>query len=176
MPKARRPSGGRARSGCAPGPRWSGSMIRRIRTWPLLLDSHNWTPQHQPPLHSTVTFTKSAVPLPELAVSGREISRGSPVARLTIESIDLDEIVLEGVGPLELNGGPGHFPGSVLPGGAGNSILSAHRDRHFRRVGELGVAREYARKPGTASSSGPWSSAVSCRRTRRRSSRSRKRR
>ena len=81
----------------------------------------------------------SAVPLPLLATSGREIRRGAPVARLIIPAIDLDEIVLEGVGPVELNGGPGHFPGSVLPGDAGNSIVSAHRDRHFRRVGELGV-------------------------------------
>jgi LPXTG-site transpeptidase (sortase) family protein len=81
----------------------------------------------------------SAVPLPLLATSGREIRRGVPVARLVIPAIDLDEIVLEGVGPVELNGGPGHFPGSVLPGDAGNSIVSAHRDRHFRRVGELGV-------------------------------------
>lgn len=81
----------------------------------------------------------SAVPLPLVAMSGREIRRGTPVARLLIPSIDLDEIVMEGVGPVELNGGPGHFPGSVLPGGAGNSILSAHRDRHFRRVGELVV-------------------------------------
>jgi sortase A len=70
-------------------------------------------------------------------MSGREIRHGTPVARLLIPSIDLDEIVVEGVGPVELNGGPGHFPGSVLPGEAGNSILSAHRDRHFRRVGEL---------------------------------------
>jgi len=81
----------------------------------------------------------SVVPLPMLPVSGLEIPRGSPVARLSIGSIDLDEIVLEGVGPVELNGGPGHFPGSVLPGAAGNAILSAHRDRHFRRVGELVV-------------------------------------
>lgn len=81
----------------------------------------------------------AAVPLPLVAVSGREIRRGSPVARLLIPSIDLDEIVMEGVGPVELNGGPGHFPGSVLPGASGNSILSAHRDRHFRRVGELSV-------------------------------------
>ena len=90
-------------------------------------------------LAASVKRTNSAPPLPELAVSARELMRGSPVARLTIESIDLDEVVLEGVGPVELNGGPGHFPGSVLPGGAGNSILSAHRDRHFRRVGELTV-------------------------------------
>ena len=82
---------------------------------------------------------ESAVPLPLLAMSGREIRRGVPVARLVIQAIDLDEIVMEGVGPVELNGGPGHFPGSVLPGESGNSILSAHRDRHFSRVGELGV-------------------------------------
>jgi len=81
----------------------------------------------------------SAVPLPVVAMSGREIRRGTVVARLVIPAIGLDEIVMEGVGPVELNGGPGHFPGSVLPGGAGNAILSAHRDRHFRRLGELAV-------------------------------------
>lgn len=81
----------------------------------------------------------SAVPLPVLAVSGREIRRGTPVSRLLIPAIGLDEIVIEGVGPVELNGGPGHFPGSVLPGDSGNAIVSAHRDRHFRRVGELVV-------------------------------------
>lgn len=83
--------------------------------------------------------SSSAVPLPVVAKSGREIRRGAVVARLVIPAIDLDEIVLEGVGPMELNGGPGHFPGSVLPGEAGNAIVSAHRDRHFRRFGELGV-------------------------------------
>jgi LPXTG-site transpeptidase (sortase) family protein len=81
----------------------------------------------------------SVVPLPLVAMSGREIGQGSPVARLLIPAIDLDEIVTEGVGPIELNGGPGHFPGSVLPGDLGNAIVSAHRDRHFRRTGELVV-------------------------------------
>jgi sortase A len=81
----------------------------------------------------------SVVPLPLLAMSSREIRRGSPVARLLIPAIDLDEIVMEGVGPIELNGGPGHFPGSVLPGESGNAIVSAHRDRHFRRMGNLVV-------------------------------------
>ena len=85
----------------------------------------------------TQTLAQSAVPLPALAVSGREIRRGAPVARLVIPSIEVDEIVMEGVGPVELNGGPGHFPGSVLPGEAGNAVISAHRDRHFRRMDEL---------------------------------------
>jgi sortase A len=64
---------------------------------------------------------------------------GTPVARLVISKVSLDDIVLEGVTDAALNGGPGHLPGSVFPGAAGNSIISAHRDRHFRRLGELSV-------------------------------------
>ena len=92
-----------------------------------------------PTIHASTSGGASAVPLPVMTVSGREIRRGTPVARLVIPAIELDEIVTEGVGPVELNGGPGHFPGSVLPGDGGNSVLSAHRDRHFSRVGELAV-------------------------------------
>ena len=64
---------------------------------------------------------------------------GSPVARLVIPAIGLDDIVLEGVDDRTLNGGPGHLPGSALPGDSGNAILSAHRDRHFRKLGDLRV-------------------------------------
>src|SRR5258708_25850930 len=64
---------------------------------------------------------------------------GAPVARLVIPKIGLDEIVLEGVGDNSMNGGPGHFPGSSLPGDSGNAIISAHRDRHFRHFDQLGI-------------------------------------
>ena len=67
----------------------------------------------------------------------RAVALGAPVARLTIPRIGLDEIVVEGVGNRELNAGPGHLPGSAIPGVAGNSILSAHRDRHFSDLGDL---------------------------------------
>lgn len=67
------------------------------------------------------------------------IRHGGPVARLLIPKIGLDEIVLEGIDDEAMNGGPGHFPGSPLPGGAGNSIISAHRDRHFRNLGQVSV-------------------------------------
>jgi LPXTG-site transpeptidase (sortase) family protein len=62
---------------------------------------------------------------------------GTPVARLIIPSIGLDEIVVEGVGDDELNAGPGHLPGSPFPGDAGNAVISAHRDRHFSTLGNL---------------------------------------
>ncbi len=64
---------------------------------------------------------------------------GAPVARLVIPSISLDEVVVEGVGSRQLNAGPGHLPGSVLPGDRGNSIISAHRDRHFHRLDDVRV-------------------------------------
>lgn len=64
---------------------------------------------------------------------------GAPMARLRIPAIGLDEVVLEGIGDRELLAGPGHLPGTPLPGAAGNSILSAHRDRHFRSLDELQI-------------------------------------
>lgn len=72
--------------------------------------------------------------------AGGSFAPGSPLARLRIPSIGLDEIVVSGVGDEELNVGPGHLPGSALPGLPGNAVISAHRDRHFLKLGgvELG--------------------------------------
>ena len=64
---------------------------------------------------------------------------GAPVARLEIPAIGLDEIVVEGVDDRELNAGPGHLPGSAMPGARGNSVLSAHRDRHFRELDGVSI-------------------------------------
>jgi LPXTG-site transpeptidase (sortase) family protein len=65
------------------------------------------------------------------------IVEGAAVAHLVIPRIDLDEIVLEGVDGDELNAGPGHLPGSAFPGERGNSVISAHRDRHFSHFDQL---------------------------------------
>lgn len=67
------------------------------------------------------------------------IAPGAPVARVVSPKIGLDAIVLEGVGDDELNAGPGHFPGSAMPGDVGNAIISAHRDRHFNHVDALAI-------------------------------------
>lgn len=68
-----------------------------------------------------------------------ELPLGAPVAQLLIPRIGLDEVVVHGVGEAELNASPGHLPGTPLPGDAGNAVLSAHRDLHFRRLGQLRV-------------------------------------
>lgn len=80
----------------------------------------------------------SAAALP-ITGAERVEAHGAPVARLLIPRLGLDEIVVEGVEERSLRAGPGHLPGSALPGDAGNAVLSAHRDRHFSRLDELAV-------------------------------------
>jgi sortase A len=65
------------------------------------------------------------------------VATGSPVARLVIPRIELDEIVVEGVENAQLNAGPGHLPGTAFPGAEGNSVISAHRDRHFSELDHI---------------------------------------
>jgi LPXTG-site transpeptidase (sortase) family protein len=64
---------------------------------------------------------------------------GAPIGRLVIADIGLDEVVVEGIGDDELNAGPGHMPGTAIPGWRGNAVLSAHRDRHFHRLDEVHI-------------------------------------
>lgn len=74
---------------------------------------------------------------------------GAPVARLLIPRLGLDEIVIEGVDDFALNAGPGHLPGSAFPGEAGNAVISAHRDRHFSRLGAIGLGDTVITESGT---------------------------
>lgn len=84
---------------------------------------------------SVVSLARSTARSPR----ARDLLPGAPVARLRIPRLQLDEIVLEGVEGNELNAGPGHLSGSAFPGDKGNSIISAHRDRHFSRLGSVQV-------------------------------------
>lgn len=78
------------------------------------------------------------------------IARGAAVARLVIPRLRIDEIVVEGVDDYSLNAGPGHLPGSAFPGEPGNAVLSAHRDRHFARLGDIRVGDTILTESGTA--------------------------
>ena len=60
-----------------------------------------------------------------------------PVARLTVEGHDADVLVLAGASGRTLAWGPGHLDDSAPLGAAGNAVLSAHRDTHFRFLREV---------------------------------------
>jgi sortase A len=57
----------------------------------------------------------------------------TPVARLTFHDWK-PLVVLEGSSGRNLAFAPSHDAASVLPGDAGNSVISAHRDTHFREL------------------------------------------
>ena len=55
-----------------------------------------------------------------------------PVARLQLPQYGVDLIVLSGASGRTMAFGPGHVAASAPPGERGTTILSGHRDTHFR--------------------------------------------
>lgn len=60
-----------------------------------------------------------------------------PVFRLHVPAHDIHQIVLAGGSGRTLAFGPGHVTGTVLPGDHGLSVISGHRDTHFRFLEQL---------------------------------------
>jgi sortase A len=74
-----------------------------------------------------------------------------PVARLEVPALDVDEIVLAGASGRTLAFGPGHLDGTAMPGAPGLSVVSGHRDTHFRFLEDvqLGALIRVERPDGT---------------------------
>ena len=76
--------------------------------------------------------------------------------------------IVEGVSTDDLKKGPGHYPGTAMPGGGGNFVLSGHRTTYlapFNGIGELSAgeyAKEmaFAREKVTASDAPHWKAFV----------------
>lgn len=82
----------------------------------------------------TTTTTTTAVSAPPPPVEGEA------VARIVIPRIGVDKIVVSGVSRDDLKRAPGHYPGTPLPGQAGNAAIAGHRTTYgapFHRVDEL---------------------------------------
>lgn len=65
---------------------------------------------------------------------------GSPVGVISIPRIDVEWVIVEGVSRADLKKGPGHYPGTPLPGQAGNAAIAGHRTTYgapFNRIDEL---------------------------------------
>ena len=59
---------------------------------------------------------------------------GDTVAKLRLPRLDTTLFVVEGTDQKDLRKGPGHMPGTALPGVAGNCVIAGHRDTHFRAL------------------------------------------
>ena len=63
----------------------------------------------------------------------------SPIARLKVARLGIDEIVLSGDSGRTLAFGPGWAQSSAVPGTSGLSVISAHRDTHFAFLRDVRV-------------------------------------
>ncbi len=61
----------------------------------------------------------------------------TPLGRIRIASIGLDAEYAAGVQPSVLERGPGHWPGTAMPGQVGNAVVSGHRTTYTSPFGDL---------------------------------------
>jgi sortase A len=99
------------------------ALTQQFREAQLKSHSHPATtipdPQHTTPAAVQVAPTVAGPPA------------GSPVGTIQIPKINLAMTVVEGTDEAQLAMGPGHYPGTPLPGQAGNAAIAGHRTTYL---------------------------------------------
>jgi sortase A len=70
----------------------------------------------------------------------RRTHEGDPLGRLRIPRIGVSAVYVEGTATGDLRSGPGHYPGTPLPGERGTVAVAGHRTTYgawFRRINQL---------------------------------------
>jgi sortase A len=91
---------------------------------------------------ATTTTTLPPLPVPQDAPADNELEPQTLHGRIKIPVIEVDSPLLEGIRINTLDYGPGHWPGTAMPGELGNVVVAGHRTSHnadFRRLDELKV-------------------------------------
>jgi sortase A len=106
-------------------------------------------PTTSPPLTTVepVTTTSAApvLPVPKPPPAENTVEPEQLLGSVQIPKINLDVSFYEGVTLSTLDRGPGHWPGSAMPGQVGNVVLAGHRVSHlrpFRNLDKLAVGDE----------------------------------
>ena len=124
---------------------WSGVLIFGYLGWQLLgTDLLNARIQAAAETELGGFFETERADLPEVQeVEGLEDvilqyhpedtpTEGAEFARLVVPRLGLDVVIFEGVARDTLTRGPGHMPGTPIPGQPGNSVISGHRTTYGR--------------------------------------------
>ena len=85
------------------------------------------------------------LPIPELPPPARADEPYIELGRIEIPKIGIDTTLLQGISLNTLDLGPGHWPGTALPGGIGNTVIAGHRTSHnkvFRNIDQLAPGDE----------------------------------
>ena len=83
-------------------------------------------------------------PKRRLAFAARSLDRrtqeGDALGKLRIDRIGLSSVFVEGTDAGDLRKGPGHYPGTPLPGQRGTVAIAGHRTTYgasFRRIDKV---------------------------------------
>lgn len=84
----------------------------------------------------------TATPRPKASIPPEFLYKpdGEAIARISMESIGVDKVIVAGVSVEALRIGPGHYPTTVMPGQPGNAAIAGHRTTYgapFHRIDEL---------------------------------------
>ena len=78
-----------------------------------------------------------AAPAAAPAVAPVDLGEGLAILRIPRLGRDYAKVVFEGVRPADLRRGPGHVPGTAMPGAVGNTVVSGHRTTYGAPFGQL---------------------------------------
>ncbi|HVA02322.1 MAG TPA: class E sortase [Acidimicrobiales bacterium] len=93
------------------------------------------------PSSSTTTTAAGAGDQPTVGPTIAAPNDGNPIGFLRIPKIGLDKVIVQGTSTTDLRQGPGHYPGTPLPGELGNAAIAGHRTTYgapFYNLDKLG--------------------------------------
>ncbi|MDP9100857.1 MAG: class E sortase [Actinomycetota bacterium] len=99
-----------------------------------------YTHREQARLHRELIQQWAAPPPPGNRHAGLPLGSGIAVIHIPALGADYQKVVVEGVAVEDLKRGPGHYPGTALPGQVGNMVISGHRTTYgapFNQVDRL---------------------------------------
>lgn len=92
------------------------------------------------PVTIATTTTAATLPQPVPPPDPNGPDPGMELGSIQIPRIGVDRPLWEGVTLKTLNRGPGHWPGTAMPGQVGNVVIGGHRvshDKPFRNIDQL---------------------------------------
>lgn len=91
------------------------------------------------------TTVPETLPVPAAPPEPRAKEAVVELGRIELPSIGVDKALFEGVSLTVLDHGPGHWPGTAMPGHVGNVVIGGHRTSHdkpFRHIDDLAPGDE----------------------------------
>jgi sortase A len=110
-------------------------LFTAFELWGTSLPANN----AQRGLHRELQRQWAAAPATKAPSGDIHVGYGQPFAVLTIPRLGptYRKVILEGIGTRDLQKGPGHYPGTAMPGEVGDFAVAGHRTTYGAPFGDL---------------------------------------